>query len=37
MSEKRFLTLLQILYQALNLAAKGIKGIIDEIKQSPTN
>jgi hypothetical protein len=29
----RFLTLLQVLYQGLNLMAKGIKKLIDEIKQ----
>lgn len=33
MDQKYFLALLQILYQGLNLMAKGIKGIIDEVKQ----
>jgi len=33
MSEKRFLTLLQLLYQGLNLMATGIKRLIDDIKQ----
>ena len=32
MDQKYFLALLKILYQGLNLIAKGIKGIIDEIK-----
>jgi len=33
MAEKRFLLLLQVLYQGLNLMAKGVKKIIDDIKQ----
>ena len=33
MDQKYFVALLSILYQGLNLMAKGIKGIIDEVKQ----
>jgi len=36
MSEHRFLQVLTIVYQGLNLIAKGIKKIIDEIKDEMT-
>jgi hypothetical protein len=37
MSEKRFLALLQLLYQGLNLMAIGVKRLIDEIKQESSS
>lgn len=36
MTRSQFLTLLQVLYQGLNLMATGIKRIIDQVKAEQT-